>query len=361
MTARRRVLVVDDSAFMRQLISELVGSTGEFEVVGTARDGLEALDQVRALNPDLLTLDVEMPRLDGLAALEQLMADMPRPVVMLSAGGADGGAEATLRALELGAIEFVLKPSGPISLDLDQVKDRLLEALRAASQVDLTRPAPRMREVPLVAPPAPISGHQPPRWLVCLAASTGGPAVLGELLARLPRLPDTALLIAQHMPARFTSSFAARLHGRSQLVVREATHREALLGGHAYVAPGGLHLLVDGPSSAPWASLDSGPLRHGVRPAADPLFQSVAELAGPAAIGVVLTGMGRDGADGLRRIRKAGGLALVQDPESAVIAGMPLAALEAAGADARVPVEGLAAGIMELVARLREDAARASA
>lgn len=361
MTPRRRVLVVDDSAFMRQLIGDLAASTGEFEVVGTARDGVDALEQVRALDPDLVTLDVEMPRMDGLTALERLMATAPRPVVMLSAGGADGGAEATLRALELGAVEFVLKPSGPISLDLEQVADRLLEALRAAAQVDLRRTAPpAMADVPaprVPAVPADPDGHRPPRWLVCIAASTGGPGVLAQLLARLPPLPDAALLIAQHMPARFTASFAARLHARARLVVREATHREPLLGGHAYVAPGGLHLLVDGPRAAPWTSLDSGPMRHGVRPAADPLFHAVAELAGPAAVGVVLTGMGRDGADGLRRIRAAGGLGLVQDPATATIPGMPAAALEVAGADLIVPVEGVAAGVAELVARLREGAA----
>jgi len=363
--AKTRVVVVDDSALVRSLLTEIINRQPDMECVGAAADPLVAREMIRNLNPDVITLDVEMPRMDGLTALERLMATAPRPVVMLSAGGADGGAEATLRALELGAVEFVLKPSGPISLDLEQVADRLLAALRAAAQVDLRRTAPPvMAEVPtprVPAAPPEQDGHRPPRWLVCIAASTGGPGVLAQLLARLPPLPDAALLIAQHMPARFTATFAARLHARARLVVREATHREPLLGGHAYVAPGGLHLLVDGPRAAPWTSLDSGPMRHGVRPAADPLFQAVAELAGPASVGVVLTGMGRDGADGLRRIRAAGGLGLVQDPATATIPGMPSAALEVAGADLIVPVEGVAAGVAELVARLREGAAAARA
>lgn len=342
------VLVVDDSAFMRKLVSEVVESTGEFRVIGTARDGQDALRQVAALEPDLITLDVDMPALDGLAALEFIMRDHPRPVVMLSAGGTDSGADATLRALERGAVDFVRKPSGAISLDLELVAAQLLQALRAAAGVRVGAhpvlasghvPAPP-KAVPREVPPA-----GPPSRVVCLAASTGGPAALAQLLPALPAWADTALLLVQHMPIGFTQSFARRLNAASALVVHEAVDGEPLRAGHAYVAPGGRHLRIDGPASAPHLALGDDPTQWGVRPAADPLFLSAAQYFGAQTVGVVLTGMGCDGARGLRAIREAGGRAVVQDRHSAVVPGMPDAALREAGADAIAPLEALADAI----------------
>jgi two-component system chemotaxis response regulator CheB len=354
--ARRRVLVVDDSAFMRRLVSDVVSGTGEFEVVGTARDGEDALRQVQALDPDLVTLDVDMPGLDGLAALRRLMAECPRPVVMLSAGGSDGGAEATLRALEAGAVEFVRKPSGAISLDLDAVSDRLLDALRAASVATLR--APR-EDVALASSDsaAPtraigISAAQEPEVVVVIAASTGGPAALAQVIPALPAWRQTAVLIAQHMPAGFTASFARRLHANSHLRVEEATDGAPLLAGVAYVAPGGRHLRVRRSDRGPVLALSDEPPLWGVRPAADPLFESVASCFGARAVGVVMTGMGCDGANGLAAVRRAGGVGLVQDAASCVIAGMPDAAQNAAGADAVVALPALAGAISDAVARL---------
>lgn len=342
---RRTVLVVDDSAFMRKLVSEVVESSGEFRVVGTARDGQDALKQVASLNPDLVTLDVDMPGLDGLAALEFLMRDHPRPVVMLSAGGSDGGADAALRALERGAVDFVRKPSGAISLDLDLVQDQLLHALRAASTVQVSAhpllasghtPAPPKAVPPLI----PLAGA--PARVVCIAASTGGPAALAQLLPALPAWSDTAVLIVQHMPPGFTSSFARRLDAASALTVHEATDGAPLRAGHAYVAPGGWHLRVQGPREVPRLVLTSEASQWGVRPAADPLFHSVASVYGAQAVGLVLTGMGRDGADGLRAIRTAGGRGVVQDHASSIVPGMPDAARRVAGADATAPLSDLA-------------------
>jgi len=362
-TARRRVLVVDDSAFMRRLVSDIVASSGEFDVVGTARDGLDALRQMPLLDPDLVTLDVDMPNLDGLACLDRIMHEWPRPVVMLSAGGTDGGADATLRALDRGAVEFVRKPSGAISLDLELVRGQLLDALRAAASVTRLQ----VRE-PTAVPassglcgsasdrgmraPTRTSAHahgQPPTFVVCIAASTGGPAALSQLIPQLPRFERAAVLIVQHMPAGFTASFAGRLHGISRLAVHEAIHGEPLHAGHAYVAPGGFHLRVGGTRHAPVALLDQGPTEWGVRPAADRLFKSAAHSFGPACLGVVLTGMGRDGADGLLAIRQAGGLAVVQERASCVIPGMPDSALRVAGADDVVALSDMHGAIARLV------------
>lgn len=353
-----RVLVVDDSAFMRRLVSEVVASSGEFVVVGTARDGEDALHQVSALDPDIVTLDVDMPAVDGLDALRRIMRLAPRPVVMLSAGGSDGGAEATIRALELGAVDFVRKPSGAISLDLDAVREQLLEALRAASCMnrDTLLSGARERSLPIRrergAPTATdeFASVRVARQVVCIASSTGGPAALTQVIPRLPRFTQAAVLVVQHMPAGFTTTLAARLHGISRLPVHEARDGEALLAGHAYLAPGGLHMRVSGTQAAPLLVLDDGPAEWGVRPAADPLFQSAAALFGPACVGVVLTGMGCDGAAGLHAVRRAGGFGVVQDAASAVIAGMPQAALRFAGAERVEPLDLVAGAVVDLIA-----------
>ena len=407
-----RILVVDDSAFMRRLVSDVIIESGEFDVVGTARDGAHALQQVRELNPDLITLDVDMPGQDGLFALRQIMREAPRPVIMLSAGGADGGAEATLRALEYGAVDFVRKPAGAISLDIDTVREQLLAALRAALSTNretlrhalrLRTPAGQsaMRELEAVTSPvdrvaasaaalaaALANGPAPadatsvaidelradastepstdtsidtsidtsapsvtaawrrdfvsPAYVICVASSTGGPAALAQVLPALPRFTRAAVCIAQHMPTGFTRSMAHRLDEASHLSVREAAHGEPLRAGFAYVAPGGQHLRIGVVDGTPCCLLDTGPLRWGVRPAADHLFESAAATLGAATIGVVMTGMGCDGAEGLMAIRRAGGRGIVQDAPSSVVDGMPMSALRLAGAEHVVPLEALA-------------------
>lgn len=351
----RRVLVVDDSAFMRRMVSEVVSFSGEFEVIGTARDGDDALRQIHALNPDIVTLDIEMPGLDGLDALGYIMSELPRPVVMLSAGGADGGVEATLRALELGAVDFVRKPSGPISLDFDRVREELLDALRAAACTNLRGVSVLARTRANVAAytastrTMQLSDAQ---HVVCIAASTGGPAALTQIIPRLARELNAAVLIVQHMPKGFTNSLAKRLHSLGPLSVAEASDGQPIRSGHAYVAPGGLHMRVRECAEGLRLALSDDPTEWGVRPAADPLFSTAARLYGPSAVGVVLTGMGRDGAEGLRLMRRAGALGIVQDADSAIIPAMPVAALKHAGADYVVPLAAIAHTISAAVARL---------
>ena len=362
------VLVVDDSAFMRRLITQILEESGEFRVVGTARNGFDALQKVHALDPALVTMDVDMPELDGLQALGYIMSETPRPVVMLSAATTHSGHDATLRALELGAVDFVRKPSGAISLDLARVTDRLLGALRAAAQANMrgvrmlavtrlpvrgtpARPAPAI--VPAPAAPFPAGVPNGARRIVAIAASTGGPRALAELVPNLPRALGAAVLIVQHMPAGFTKSLAQRLHALSRLPVSEAVAGEPVLTDRVYLAPGGMHMTAAGSAGAATIALSESPPIWGVRPSADPLFRSVAERFGADCIAVVLTGMGRDGADGTRAIREAGGRAVLQDRTTSTIFGMPNAAFQIAGADRVAALGEIAPAI---VAMLKEGA-----
>jgi two-component system chemotaxis response regulator CheB len=352
----RSVLVVDDSAFMRRVISEMVDACPGFRTVATARDGAEALRLVHALDPDLVTLDVAMPVLDGIQALGYIMSEAPRPVVMLSAGvdATLDGESPTVRALELGAVDFVPKPSGAISLDFAAVRERLHGALRAAACTNLG--GVRVLARPVMTAPAPAGGRaRAATRVVVIAVSTGGPSALAQVLPALPPDLDAAVLVAQHMPPGFTASLARRLDSLCAMRVTEAEHGEPLLGGRVYLARGGAHLRVArGDDGAPVVAVDDGPPVWGVRPCADLLFASAASLFGNSALGVVLTGMGRDGADGLRAVRDAGGRAVAQDRGSSVVYGMPHAALERAGADRVVALRDVARAIVELVAALPE-------
>jgi two-component system chemotaxis response regulator CheB len=368
------VLVVDDSAFMRRVITDILSRTDEFRVVGTARDGHDALRKVHQLEPDLVTMDVEMPGLDGLSALGYIMSETPRPVVMLSAYTTERG-EATMRALDYGAVDFVAKPSGTISLNLDTVADRLLDALRAAAAANLSvlpvqmrrsapRPAPAagpgrgslsMPVAPPVAPPADITpaAPAPPRvpaahetaadLAVVVAASTGGPRALTELIPRLRAPLGAAVLVVQHMPPRFTRSLAERIDGMSELAVSEAVDGEPVLADHVYFAPGDFHMRVVREGGQARLALDQSPSLWGVRPAADYLFRTAAEVFGARTVGVVLTGMGRDGAEGLREIVEAGGSGIAQDRATSVIYGMPAAAAKVAGSV--MPLDQIHTGI----------------
>jgi two-component system chemotaxis response regulator CheB len=335
---------------LRQLVSDIIGQSGEFAVAGFAADGQEAIRLVHELRPDIVTLDVEMPGLDGLHALGYIMSEAPRPVVVLSALDANNGAALAIRALELGAIEFVRKPDA--REEAAALGGPLLDALRAAAAANLR--GARVLARPLLQ----ISDGTRPTTsaaiVVAIAASTGGPRALAEVVPALPANLDAAVLIVQHMPGGFTRGFAERLDSLSRLWVREAKDGERLVNGTVYVAPGGFHMGLAARQEGPTITITSGAPIWGVRPAADPLFASVATLFGPRAVGVVLTGMGRDGASGLRAIRRAGGHAVVQAPETAVVAGMPSAAFTEAGADQVAPLSGVAEAITVAVARTRE-------
>jgi two-component system, chemotaxis family, protein-glutamate methylesterase/glutaminase len=347
------VLVVDDSAFMRRLIGQIVDASPDFHVVGTARNGVDALRQIHALNPQIVTLDVEMPELDGLQTLGYIMSETPRAVVMLTAASSDRGADLALRCLEIGAVDFVKKPSGPISLDLETIGETLLAALRAATQVNLS--GVKLLARPRFVTPAPrmqFAGGA--NWGVAIAASTGGPRALAEVIPHLPGDLGAAVFVVQHMPVGFTRSLATRLDSMSRLRVSEAYEGEKIEVNHVYLAPGGMHMRVGpGFSGMRHIVLDDGPTIWGVRPAADPLFTSVANEFGRQSVGVVLTGMGRDGSEGLHSIREVGGAAVVQDRASSTIYGMPQAALQRAGADRISALDDVAPAVVQLLAARR--------
>ena len=349
---RRSVLVVDDSAFMRKVIGELIDGLDGFRVAGTARNGLDAIERIAVLNPDIVTLDVDMPELDGIQALGYIMSECPRPVVMLSGASAADGFDPVIRALELGAVDFVRKPSGPISLDLEVVRRRLEQALCAAREWNL-------HGVPILARPR-LAERVPPRAptggatrLVCIASSTGGPRALCDVIPRLSAQLDAAVVVVQHMPAGFTRSLAQRLDGLSPLAVSEAEDGAVLTHGEVLLAPGGRHLRLDASDRGPVVRLDDAPPVWGVRPAADPCFLDAARLFGACAVAVVLTGMGRDGADGVRAILDAGGDAVAQDRGTSVIYGMPMAAVAIGGATRIVPLGDIADVVGDRVASLR--------
>jgi two-component system chemotaxis response regulator CheB len=317
-----RVLVVDDSAVIRQLLSMLLSEDPEIEVVGTAGDPLIARDRIKALNPDVVTLDVEMPNMDGVTFLRKIMQLRPMPVVMVSSL-TQAGAETTLEALEIGAVDFIAKPVNDIANGLTEIAAELQAKVKAAARARVgMRHAPAAVRAPRVA-----RGPGNSDRIIAIGASTGGVEALKKVLVNLPAVCPP-ILITQHMPPRFTAAFAERLNRECPMRVSEAVHGEKIEPNHAYIAPGAFHLELARVGGHYAVSLNEKPPVSGHRPSVDVLFNSVARVAGKAAIGVILTGMGKDGTEGLYAMRQAGAFTLGQDEASALIYGMPRVAFE---------------------------------
>ncbi len=352
---KTRVVVVDDSALARRLLAEIIDRQPDMQCVGAASDPYVAREMIRSLNPDVITLDVEMPRMDGLDFLARLMRLRPLPVVMVSTL-TERGAEATLRALELGAIDYVAKPKLGISDGISTLADDIAEKIRIAARARVRRPQPVVAGVESAVTTKPRAvrrlGLLSTEKIILIGASTGGTEATREVLASLP--PDApAVLITQHMTPGFTKGYAKRLDGLCRIRVKEAVDGERVLPGHAYIAPGGLHLSVERSGANYVARVRDGDPVNRHKPSVEVLFQSAARVVGPNAFGIMLTGMGADGAKAMREMRDAGSYNLCQDEASCVVFGMPREAIAHGAAHEVLPLAQIAA---HLIQRLRSTA-----
>jgi two-component system, chemotaxis family, protein-glutamate methylesterase/glutaminase len=354
-----KVVVVDDSAFMRKALSTMLAKDPEIVVVATARDGEEGLEMVRLHQPDVVTMDIEMPRMDGLTALRHIMMEMPRPVLMVSSL-TNEGAEATLKAMELGAVDFIPKQLSKVSLDIVKIEDDLRAKVKLIARrrmSHLVRSPLAARSRPATAGQAAPTADRAPRTavkptgsqcrdLVAIGVSTGGPPAVQKVLSALPQDFPAGILIAQHMPAAFTGPFAKRLDSVCHIMVKEAEDGERLQHGVAYVAPGGKHLRIDQKVSRIDIRVVEEPKEALYKPSASVLFDSVAAGVGRRGLGVVLTGMGSDGLEGMRVLKAKGGRALAQSDSTCVVYGMPKAIVDAGLADEIVDIDDMGEAIL---------------
>ena len=341
MADKIKVIVVDDSALMRQMMTEMLSSDPEIEVVAAAPDPLVAREKIKRHDPDVITLDIEMPKMDGLSFLEKIMTLRPMPVVMVSSL-TQTGAEATIRALELGAVDCFGKPQIDLKSGLLEASAELIAKVKTAARA-------RVKAYNPTSAPAKPAGEGlsfgTTEKIIAIGASTGGVEALTEIITHLP--PDSpAVLVAQHMPVRFTSSFADRLDGKSYVSVSTAQDGERVLPGHVYIAPGPDHLELSRSGANYICRYSSAPPVSGHRPSVDVLFNSVATTAGANAVGLILTGMGSDGADGLLRMRESGATTFGQDEPSCVVYGMPRAAMAKGGVETELPLSKLADAVL---------------
>ena len=345
-----KVLIVDDSQLIRDVLSRTLGRDGDIVVVGTAADPIEAREKIKRLNPDVVTLDIEMPNMNGLDFLERLMRLHPLPVVMVSTLTTKGASE-TLLALELGAVDFVAKPNTELAGGLDAFGQNLRFKVRAAAQSDV-----RSRSMKAPTPKIPVrTAAGPAGSVIAIGASTGGVEAIRVVLSALP-VDCPPIVIVQHMPAGFTTRFAARLDELCAVTVSEASDREPLLPGHAYVAPGDKHLRVERSSGQLKCRVTEDEPASGHRPSVDVLFESVARQVGALSVGAILTGMGRDGARGLKLMREAGGFTIGQSPSSALVYGMPRVAFEEGAVVEQAALEAIPARLAAVLARLKDAA-----
>jgi two-component system chemotaxis response regulator CheB len=330
-----RILVVDDSLLMQKVLVDLLQSDSQISVIGTARNGEEALAKIATLHPDVVTLDIEMPRMNGLTTVRKIMESNPLPVVMISAL-AQREAQLTLKALEFGAVDYVPKPSGTISLNMNSVKDELISKVKTAASANIRKTKPR--EIKPVAPSKAKKGDR----VISIAASTGGPAAIAYILKHIPE-NTPPILVVQHMQKGMTKLFADGLNQECKLKVKEAEEGDVVQEGLALIAPGGFHMSV---TKTGKINLATGPPVNYVRPSADVMMKSAAKTYASKNIGVVLTGMGADGAKGIEAIKKKGGLTIAQDKKTCVVFGMPAAAIKTGCIDFVMPLEGIPKEIM---------------
>lgn len=351
--AKTKVVVVDDSALVRSILTEIINRQTDMECIGAASDPLVAREMIRNLNPDVITLDVEMPRMDGLDFLSRLMRLRPMPVVMVSTL-TERGAEVTMKALELGAIDFVAKPKIGVADGIRQLADDITDKIRIASKAHIRRapaPAPAAAPgAPAVAPAKPVTiaslGRLSTEKIIFIGASTGGTEATKDVLINLPA-DCPAVVITQHMPPGFTKSYAARLDGLCKIRVKEAQDGERILPGHGYIAPGGFHLSVERSGANYIARVQDGEPVNRHKPSVEVLFHSAAKVVGPNALGIMLTGMGADGAKAMKVMKDAGSYNFVQDEASCVVFGMPREAIAAGAADEVLPLNQIAARLIE--------------
>lgn len=353
-----RVIVVDDSALVRSLLSEIINRQSDMQCIGTAGDPLIAREMIRELDPDVITLDVEMPRMDGIDFLGRLMRLRPMPVVMISTL-TERGAEVTMKALELGAVDFVAKPRVGLANGLNELAAQIVDKIRVAAVAQVRR-APVKSAASIAHPqpgdaaperPAasPLLGRLSTEKIICIGASTGGTEAIREVLVRMPA-DSPAIVITQHMPPGFTTSFAARLNSLCQITVKEAVHGERILPGHAYIAPGGRQFALARSGANYVAVVDDGPPVNRHKPSVEVLFKSAAAMVGRNAYGIMLTGMGADGAVAMREMKDAGSYNYVQDEASCIVFGMPREAIAHGAADEVLPLTQIAPA---LITRLR--------
>ena len=356
MADKIKVLVVDDSAVVRSTMAEILGADPEIEVVGTAGDPFAAAKRMEQVTPDVITLDVEMPRMDGLTFLRKIMTQHPIPVVMCSTL-TEQGTETLLRALEYGAVDIIQKPRLGTRQFLEESRIRITDAVKAAARANLRKlAAPRMTVQTKLSADAVLSGPAPrPMTLqttekvVVVGASTGGTEALREFLEAMP-MDCPGIVIVQHMPEMFTAAFAKRLDGICRITVREAADNDTVLRGQALIAPGNRHMLLKRSGARYYVELKDGPLVRRHRPSVDVLFRSAARYAGPNVIGVIMTGMGDDGATGMKEMKDAGAQTLAQDEATCVVYGMPGEAVKAGGVDKILPLERIAPEVVRRAA-----------
>ncbi len=347
-----KVVVVDDSAFMRKAIMAMLEKDPEIRVVAVGRDGAEGLELIRRHDPDVVTLDIEMPKMDGLTALRHIMMEMPRPVLMVSSLTVEG-AEATLKAMELGAVDFIPKALSKVSLDIVRIEDDLRAKVKTIAKRRIShmryRPAPRPAAAGTAgAPRAPVRPSGPQvRDVVAIGVSTGGPPAVQKVLSRLPANFPAAVVIAQHMPAAFTGPFAKRLDSVCRIHVKEAEHGERMQQGVVYIAPGGRHLRIEQKISRVDISVTEEPREALYKPSANVMIDSVAQAVGRRGLGVILTGMGSDGMEGVRSLKQKGGRALAQSDSTCVVYGMPKAIVDSGLADSVIDIDDMGDAIIQ--------------